>query len=320
MSSRILFLALGIVVIVTALFVLIPSTAGPEPTPTPVQAPTEDASDVRESSAAAATATLQPVEQVQTPATAAPSQPDAAQSPLGRPGVAPPQFTYEVIAEFPHDPNAFTQGLVYTNSVLYEGTGLYGRSSLREVDLESGEPTQVLSLPEEYFGEGITVFDGKVFQLTWKSQRGFIYDADDFAALAEFRYPTEGWGLTHDGTQLIMSDGTAYLYMRDPETLEETGRVLVQDHNGPVVRLNELEYVKGEVLANVWQTDRIARIDPNTGRVTAWIDMTGLLPAEDRSGQVDVLNGIAYDAENDRLFVTGKLWPKLYQVELIPVE
>jgi glutamine cyclotransferase len=226
--------------------------------------------------------------------------------------------TYEVINTYPHDPNAFTQGLVYEDGVLYEGTGLKGRSSLRKVELETGEVLQRLDLAAQYFGEGITIWEDKIIQLTWQSHIGFVYDKESFELLREFSYPTEGWGITHDGTRLIMSDGTATLHFLDPETFVETGSVQVFDSNGPVVRLNELEYINGEVYANIWQTDRIARIDPDTGKVTGWIDLTGLLSVEDLRQSVDVLNGIAYDAEHDRLFVTGKLWHKLFEIELVP--
>ncbi|HUV52945.1 MAG TPA: glutaminyl-peptide cyclotransferase [Dehalococcoidia bacterium] len=227
-------------------------------------------------------------------------------------------YTYEVINTYPHDRNAFTQGLVYEDDVLYEGTGLKGRSSLREVELETGKVLQKLDLVAQYFGEGITIWGDEIIQLTWQSHVGFVYDKDSFELLHEFSYPTEGWGITHDSKRLIMSDGTSTLHFLDPETLEEIGSVQVYDSNGPLVRLNELEYINGEVYANIWQTDRIVRIEPETGRVTGWIDLTGLLSAEDLSQPVDVLNGIAYDAEHDRLFVTGKLWPKLFEIRLIP--
>lgn len=249
---------------------------------------------------------------------------EVAPSPTPSPPAATPTaqpvstYTYTVVNTYPHDPQAFTQGLIYVDGVLYEGTGLYGQSSLRRVDLETGSVLQRYDLPAQFFGEGITLAGDRIIQLTWQSNVGFVYDKDSFELLGEFQYPTEGWGITHDGARLIMSDGTANLYFRDPETFAEIGRVTVQDDSGPVVRLNELEYIDGEVYANIWQTDRIARIDPQTGRVTAWIDLTGLLSAEDRQEPVDVLNGIAYDAANDRLFVTGKLWPKLFEIELIP--
>ncbi len=189
---------------------------------------------------------------------------------------------------------------------------------MRRVELETGDVLQLHRLPVQLFGEGVTVFDDMVYQLTWKAHIGFVYDKDSFNLLGNFTYPTEGWGLTHDGQRLIMSDGTSTLYFLDPRTFEETDQVQVYDNDGPVTRLNELEYVRGEIFANVWTTDRIARIDPQTGRVMGWINLTGLLSEQDRSQPVDVLNGIAYDAENDRLFVTGKWWPKLFEIELVP--
>jgi glutamine cyclotransferase len=226
-------------------------------------------------------------------------------------------YTYTVLATYPHDPQAFTQGLVFDNGELYEGTGLNGRSSLRRVDLETGEVLQQVDLETQYFGEGITIFGEKLYQLTWRSQTGFVYDKTTFALQDEFAYSTEGWGITHDGQQLIMSDGTNRLRFWEPETLEESGFIDVFDGPKPVFRLNELEYIGGEVFANVWQTDRVARIDPQTGRVTAWIDLSGLLSPQERAG-ADVLNGIAYRADEDRLFVTGKLWPKLFEIRLVP--
>jgi glutamine cyclotransferase len=231
--------------------------------------------------------------------------------------VSTPTFGYTVIRQYPHDPNAFTQGLIYLDGVLYEGTGLYGQSSLRRVDLETGDVAQIVSLPEEYFGEGVTVLGDKIYQLTWENQTGFIYDRDAFEQTGTFTYPTEGWGLTHDGERLIMSNGSDALFFLDPETLEVNGRLPVYDEHGPVARLNELEYIDGSVYANVWQTNRIARIDPQTGQVTAWIDLSGLLPADQLTQPVDVLNGIAWDGENGRLFVTGKLWPTLFEIQLV---
>ncbi len=228
-------------------------------------------------------------------------------------------YTYEVVHAYPHDQNAFTQGLVCEGGVLYEGTGLRERSSLRKTMLETGEVVQMHTLPDRFFGEGITIFGDRIIQLTWQSNTGLVYEKDNFEFLKEFSYSTEGWGITHDEDRLIMSDGTATIYFIDPESLKETDRIEVFDNDGPVVRLNELEYVQGEIYANVWQTDRIARIDPETGRVKGWIDLTGILSPEDRNQPVDVLNGIAYDAETDRLFVTGKLWPKLFEIKLIPL-
>jgi len=231
-----------------------------------------------------------------------------------------PVYSYEIVNVYPHDRNAYTQGLVFEDGILYEGTGLRGHSTLRKVALETGAVLQLYALPAQLFGEGVTVFGDKIFQLTWQSNAGFVYDKHSFQLLQQFHYPTEGWGITHDGERLIMSDGTSTLHFLDPETLKEIGRIQVYDSEGPVVRLNELEYVQGEIYANVWQTDRIARIDPHTGQVIAWIELEGLLGPEDLSQPVDVLNGIAYDAQNQRLFVTGKKWPKLFEIELIPTE
>ena len=230
---------------------------------------------------------------------------------------SPARLGYVIVDRFPHDPAAFTQGLVYVDGIFYEGTGLYGRSTLRTVDPETGAVLRGASLPEQYFGEGITLFDGKLYQLTWKSQTGFILDPDTFELLDTFTYPSEGWGLTHDGTSLIMSDGTNQLTFLDPETLTQTGRIEVFDGETPIVALNELEYINGQVYANIWQTDDIAVIDPETGLVLAWIDLSGLLSPEEKTQSVDVLNGIAYDAEADRLFVTGKLWPALFEIDLV---
>jgi len=229
-----------------------------------------------------------------------------------------PVYTYVIVNVYPHDRDAFTQGLVFKDGVLYESTGLYGHSTLRRVELETGNVLQVRELPAEYFGEGVTIYEDWIIQLTWLSNVGFVYDKDTFELLREFSYPTEGWGITHDGERLIMSDGTSTIYFLDPQSFEQTGQLEVFDGDSLVTRLNELEYIKGEIYANVWQTDRIARISPETGQVIAWVDLEGLLPAEDRLEPVDVLNGIAYDAENDRLFVTGKLWPKLFEIKLVP--
>ncbi|MFQ5794705.1 MAG: glutaminyl-peptide cyclotransferase [Candidatus Bipolaricaulia bacterium] len=231
-----------------------------------------------------------------------------------------PVYTYKVVNTYPHDPNAFTQGLVFEDGVLYEGTGLYGRSTLRRVRLETGDVLQRRRLPARFFGEGVTIYGSKIIQLTWRSNVGFVYDKHSFELLQQFNYPTEGWGITHDGDRLIMSDGTSTLYFWAPETFEEIGRIEVHDDDGPVTRLNELEYVNGEIYANVWQTDRIARIAPQTGQVIGWIELEGLLNPEDLSKPVDVLNGIAYDAKNDRLFVTGKLWPGLFEIQLVSLK
>jgi glutamine cyclotransferase len=223
-----------------------------------------------------------------------------------------------VVEAFPHDPSAYTQGLVYEDGIFYEGTGLRGRSSLRKVDLETGQVLQFRALADLYFGEGIAVLTDEIYQLTWKASLGFVYDKDTFGLLRAFGYPGEGWGLTHDGQRLIMSDGTPALRFLDPETLQETGQVQVLYEGSPVWALNELEYVQGEVYANIWKTNTIARIDPETGQVIGLIDLEGLLDPQGYDGPVDVLNGIAYDPEGDRLFVTGKLWPMLFEIDLVP--
>lgn len=222
-----------------------------------------------------------------------------------------PIYTYKVINAFPHDKKAFTQGLVFEDGYLYEGTGHYGASTLRKVELETGKVLHIYKLPPHFFGEGITIYRNHIIQLTWQSQIGFVYDKNNFNLIREFQYATEGWGLTHDGQRLIMSDGTATLSFLDPETFETIGTLQVRDANGPVKNLNELEYVHGEIYANVWKQKRIARIAPHSGEVIGWIDLEGLCTW---SG---VLNGIAYDVEEDRLFVTGKLWPYLYEIEVI---
>ncbi len=231
--------------------------------------------------------------------------------------VVPTEYGYEIVNKFPHDPAAFTQGLVYEDGIFYEGTGLYGQSTLRRVDPSSGEVLFGVRLPDDLFGEGITLLGDRIYQLTWKAQIGMVADRESFELIETFAYETEGWGLTHDGDRLIMSDGTDTIRFLDPETLEQTGRIQVYDDSGPVVRLNELEYVDGEIYANVWQTDRIARIDPASGQVTGWIDLSGLLPAQEAARPIDVLNGIAYDDEENRLFVTGKLWPTMFEIRLV---
>lgn len=228
---------------------------------------------------------------------------------------AAPQ-TFEVVRSYPHDRRAWTQGLFFEDGRLFEGTGKRGRSTLREVDLASGKVMRSVRLADNLFGEGATSWQDHIVQLTWRAGIGFVYDRDSFERLATFRYPTEGWGITHDGTHLVMSDGSAVLRFWDPETFAEVRRIEVHADDGQVTRLNELEYVDGEIYANVWQTDRIARISPVDGRVLGWIDLTGLLIGEDRKG-ADVLNGIAYDADGDRLFVTGKHWPKLFEIKLV---
>ena len=229
-------------------------------------------------------------------------------------------YTYRVINVFPHDEQAFTQGLAVSDGFFYESTGRNGFSSLRKVDPVSGEIVKLHELPDHYFGEGLTVVDNEIIQLTWRKRVGFVYDKDTFALKREFDYQTEGWGLTYDGKQLIMSDGSATLYFLNPKTFNTTAQINVFDGDVLVTNLNELEFIKGEVYANIWKTHTIVRINPDTGRVLGRINLTGLLPPEDRTPSVGVLNGIAYDAQHDRMYVTGKLWPKIFQIELIPVE
>ena len=221
----------------------------------------------------------------------------------------------KVVHTYAHDPQAYTQGLVYYEGFLYESTGLFGKSSLRKVELATGKVLQQIDLPSAYFGEGIALWKDKIIQLTWQSKIGFVYDRTTFKQLSTFTYSREGWGLTHDGKRLIESDGSSTLYFWDPETFKEIGHLDVVDKGGPVSNLNELEYIQGEIYANQYQTERIARISPSTGHVIAWIDLPGLLTTTERA-QTDVLNGIAYDAKQNRLFITGKQWPKLFEIEM----
>jgi glutamine cyclotransferase len=227
----------------------------------------------------------------------------------------PARYTYEVVHIYPHDQSAFTQGLVIENGVLYEGTGLRGYSTLRRIELETGNVLQLYALPDDFFGEGITVFGDTIIQLTWQSEKGFVYNKSSFELLSEFEYFTEGWGITHDGSRLIMSDGTANLYFLDAETFENVGQVEVHDDE-PVTNLNELEYVNGDVYANIWGEDKIAIINPQTGQIKGWIDLTGIYKQE-KTDPNSVLNGIAYNAEDERLFITGKLWSQLFEIKLI---
>jgi len=228
------------------------------------------------------------------------------------------EYTFKVINVFPHDTAAFTQGLVYRYGFLFESTGLNGRSQLRKVRLETGEVVQHADLSREFFGEGIAIAGNKVFQLTWQSHVGFVYSLADFKLLRQFSYPGEGWGLTSNGNDIFMSDGSAHIRVLDAATLKEKRRFTVRDGDSPIDQLNELEFVDGEIFANIWQTDRIARISPQSGKVLGWIDLTGLLSAVFRRREDAVLNGIAYDAAHKRLFVTGKLWPSIFEIQLVP--
>jgi len=229
-----------------------------------------------------------------------------------------PVYGYKVVHVYPHDTGAYTEGLFYKDGYLYESTGETGESTVRKVELRSGEVVQRYNVPPQYFGEGIVDWKDHLVQLTWQSQIGFVYDLTSFKLQHTFTYPGEGWALTRDNQHLYMSDGSSVLRILDPESLTATGSIMVTADGVPVTRLNELEWVKGEIYANVWMTSRIARIDPATGHVVGWIDLSGLLDVNklpDPSN--DVLNGIAYDARHDRLFVTGKRWPKLFEIKLV---
>ncbi len=231
-----------------------------------------------------------------------------------------PIYSYKIIQSYPHDPQAFTQGLVFEDGFLYEGTGLYQFSSLRKVDLETGNVLQIRENPDQFFGEGITIFGNKIIQLTWQSKIGFVYDKNTFNLLQEFHYPYEGWGITHDGKHLLISDGTSTVHFLDPDTFKEIGKIEVYENNTPVTRINELEYIKGKIYANIWQTDLIAIINPLNGSITGWVDLRGILSDRDFIERIDVLNGIAYDEIGERLFITGKFWPHIFEIELIEIK
>ncbi|MEP7272981.1 MAG: glutaminyl-peptide cyclotransferase, partial [Acidobacteriota bacterium] len=243
---------------------------------------------------------------------------DASQVPAGNaPPARHPVYSYEVINSWPHDPQAFTQGLVYHQGFLYESTGLNGRSSLRKVALETGQVLTRIDIASEYFAEGLAIFNERAIQLTWQHQTAFVYQLANFQPIQTFSYTGEGWGLTHDGQSLIMSDGTRFIRFLDPQSFQVRRTIEVKDGTTAVTQLNELEYIDGEIFANIWLTDKIVRISPVSGKVNSTIDLKGLLSAADRAQGADVLNGIAFDADGRRLFVTGKLWPKLFEIKLI---
>ena len=245
------------------------------------------------------------------------SAPPAPQAQVAAKAPSVEQYGYEIIRSYPHDSAAFTQGLTVADGQLYEGTGLHGQSSLRRVDLQTGAALQRIELDGRYFGEGIAVVGDRIVQLTYQTGMGFVYDRKTFAKLREFDYKGEGWGLTYDGQRLIMSDSTETLRFWNPDTLEEVGRIRVRDGDRAIDRINEMEYVDGVLYANIWQEERIARIDPKTGVVTAWIDMSNLLTATERSRGVDVLNGIAHDPKTGNFLITGKLWPWVFEVRFV---
>ncbi len=225
--------------------------------------------------------------------------------------------SYRVIAEYPHDANSFTQGLIIYQGVMFEGTGQHGKSQLRQIDLKTGRVLKSIALPERFFGEGITIAGGELFQLTWKNRICFIYDPKTLELKRTVRYPGQGWGLTYDGKSLIMSDGSSTLRFYDPKTFRLQKRIAVKQRNKPVKNLNELEYINGEVWANIWYEDKIIRIDPENGNIIAQIDLKGLKPAALRFNREAVYNGIAFDSQTEKLYVTGKNWPKLFEIEII---
>lgn len=235
---------------------------------------------------------------------------------LFRSDVKPKEYTYRILNTYPHDPEAYTQGLVVDKNVMYEGTGVIGASSLRKLNLKTGEVLKSVSIDNNYFGEGITILGNKIYQVTWQTNIGFIYDKETFRQITTFNYSWEGWGLTTDGKQLIMSDGTEKLYFINPESLTLMSTLNVFDYDKEIMYLNELEYIKGEIWANVYQENFIIRIDPKTGKVTGKIDLTGILDINKVTNKIDVLNGIAYDAIANKIYVTGKLWPKLFEIEV----
>jgi glutamine cyclotransferase len=235
--------------------------------------------------------------------------------PQTAPSTEPTQYTYRILKTYPHDTSAYTEGLLFADGCLYESTGEIGTSTLRRVELATGEVQQQVKLADAFYGEGLALVDGKLFQLTWRNHVGFVYDKETFALLGNFSYSTDGWGLTFDGKDLILSDGTDKLHFLDPASFQLTGQVSVHDGNTTIVDINELEYINGEVYANIWHTQTIAIINPHTGEVKGWIDLSGLYQPK---GLDDVLNGIAYDSQSSRLYVTGKDWPSVFEIEIVP--
>jgi glutaminyl-peptide cyclotransferase len=228
-----------------------------------------------------------------------------------------PIYTINIVNAFPHNSEAFTQGLIYWNGYLYESTGLYKQSTLRKLNIKSGKAIKKIELPDEYFGEGIAIIGGKIFQLTWKNETCFVYDLATFKQTRKFNYFGEGWGLTTDGKKLMMSNGSSEITFLDPKSFAIIRKILVHDVNRPVINLNELEYIKGEIWANIFMEDVIVRINPETGEVLGWIDLSRLYSKILKKTKMDVLNGIAYDSKNDRIFVTGKYWPKIFEIKVI---
>lgn len=226
------------------------------------------------------------------------------------------QVSYEVVNSYPHDPTSFTQGLLWADGGFYESSGLYGQSKLRRLEFPSGKVLKQIGLDTELFAEGLAMVDNRLIQLTWKTHRGFVYDKNTFRLLQEFKYDTEGWGLTFDGKDLVLSDGSSDLFYLDPQSFKPVKKLAVTMNGQPVPEINELEFIDGEIWANVWQTDRILRIDPSTGQVRSFLNLKQILAPSDRKGSEDVLNGIAYDPEHKRIFVTGKLWPRIFEIKL----
>jgi len=231
--------------------------------------------------------------------------------------VGAPIFGYRVVAKYPHSVDSYTEGFFYLGGLFYEGTGLQGHSSLIAIQPDTGKPVQRVDLPSQYFGEGIVDWGPNIYEWTWQSHVCFVYDRFSFRLVKQFSYTGEGWGMTHTEKELVTSDGSSTLRFRDPNTFKETRHIVVKDGKASVDQLNELEYIKGTIFANVWHTDRIAEISPKDGHVIAWIDLAGLLPESQRVNRESVLNGIAYDALHDRMFVTGKQWPAVFEIRVI---